>query len=233
MDSYLILQEVLAMRNKSKYQELVKEFPHLFTEEGLKVITDENEIAEFEKKEKEAGRNTEIGVVYESPWRYMLRDLVKTDSGKMFGYERVVPVRTGGAAVLPMYNDQVLLIRQYRHPVQGWRWEIPRGFGTEGATAEKNAAKELFEEAGISENEASFERLGSLNTDSGLTSDEVSLFVAKISALNISLLNKEDSEVISHVRLFGMAEIRDMVAAGEIKDSFTLSALGIWMLQKT
>lgn len=215
------------MKNMSKYQELVREFPHLFTEEGLKAITDESEIAEFEK---DTGR--EIGIAYESPWRYMLVDLVKTDSGKSFAYERVVPVRTGGAAVLPVYNDQVLLIRQYRHPVQGWRWEIPRGFGTEGASAEKNASKELFEEAGISENEASFERLGSLNTDSGLTSDEVSLFVAKINTLKISLLHKEDSEVISHIRLFSLAEISKMIASGEIKDSFTLSALGIWMLQK-
>ncbi len=214
------------MKNWQKYLELVKERPSLFTREGLEVITDEATVREFEGN---GGR--EIGIAFESPWRYVLVDLVRTASGKMFGYERVVPVKTGGVAVLPVFEgDKIILIREYRHPVQCWRWEMPRGFGTVGASALQNASKELFEETGIED--ARISHLGQLNTDSGLTSDQVDLFLAEVRTLSISLLNKEETEEISHVRMFSLEEVRRMIADGEITDSFTLSALGIWQVTK-
>ena len=211
------------MKNFEKYLELVKERPNLFTEEGLEVILDQDVIAEFE-----ANGGREIGIAYESPWRYMLVDLVR-NNGKLFAYERVIPVKTGGVAVLPVYENNIILIHEYRHPIQCWRWEMPRGFGTPGASAMQNAAKELFEETGIEE--AKLTHLGQLNTDSGLTSDQVDLFVAEVEKLTISLFNKEDTEAISHIRLFPIEEIKCLIADGEITDSFTLSALGIWQLQ--
>lgn len=211
------------MKNFEKYLELVKERPNLFTEEGLEVILDQDVIAEFE-----ANGGREIGIAYESPWRYMLVDLVR-NNGKLFAYERIIPVKTGGVAVLPVYENNIILIHEYRHPIQRWRWEMPRGFGTPGASAMQNAAKELFEETGIEE--AKLTHLGQLNTDSGLTSDQVDLFVAEVEKLTISLFNKEDTEAISHIRLFPIEEIKRLIANGEITDSFTLSALGIWQLQ--
>ena len=211
------------MKNIEKYMELTKERPNLFTEEGLEVILDKDTIAEFE-----ANGGREIGIAYESPWRYMLVDLVR-NGDKLFAYERIVPVKTGGVAVLPVYGDNIVLIHEYRHPIQRWRWEMPRGFGTPGASAVQNASKELFEETGIEK--AKLTHLGQLNTDSGLTSDQVDLFVAEVEELTVSLLNKEDTEAISQIRLFPLSEIQRLIANGEITDSFTLSALGIWQLQ--
>ncbi len=213
------------MKNWAKYMELVKERPSLFTDEELEVITDENVITEFEKQ---SGR--EIGIAYESPWRYMLVDLVRNPAGKLFAYERVVPVKTGGVAVLPVYENHVVLIREYRHPVQRWRWEMPRGFGIAGASAMQNAAKELREETGIEE--AKLTHLGQLNPDSGLTSDQVDLFLAEVKTLSTSLLHKEETEAISQVRLFSIDEIYQMIIDGQITDGFTMSAIGIWQLSK-
>ena len=211
------------MKNWPKYLEIVKERPQLFTDEELEVILDENLIKAFEK---DTGK--EIGVAYESPWRYMLVDLVRAPTGKLFAYERVVPVKLGGVAILPVYKDSIILIREYRHPVNCWRWEMPRGFGTAGASATQNARKELFEETGIES--AKFTHLGALNTDSGLTSDQVDLFLAEVEELSITLNHKEETEAIAKVKIFPLSEVKRLIADGKITDSFTLSALGIWLL---
>ncbi len=210
------------MKNWEKYLKLAKERPDLFTSEGLEVILDEETIKKYEE---ETGR--EIGIVYESKWRYLLVDLVR-NKGKLFAYERVVPTKTGGVAVLPVFHGSIVLIREYRHPIQKWCLEIPRGFGTLGASPLQNAAKELYEETGLEG--CKLIHLGQLNTDTGLTSDQVDLFLAEIQDLSISLTGKEDAEVITHVRLYSMDQVRQMIADGEITDGFTLSALGIWQV---
>lgn len=214
------------MKNWNKYLELAQEHPVLFTAEELEVILDKDVIRKFEE---ETGR--EIGVVYESPWRYMLVDLVRNPAGKVFAYERVVPVKSGAVAVLPVYQDGIVLIRSYRHPVQRWCWEIPRGFGS-GTSVFQNAIKELFEETGIETPAVNLVRLGKVDPDSGLTADQVDLFLAEIQEFSISLAGKEETESISHVRLFSKEEVIQMIASGEITDGFTLSALAIWQLCK-
>ena len=213
------------MKKWSEYKALAEERPMLFTKEGLEVIFDETEIEEFEK---ESGR--EIGILYESPWRYLVVDLVKNSAGKLFAYERIIPTKTGGVAILPVYNGGIVLIHEYRHPVNEWKWEIPRGFGTAGFSAKQNAEKELWEETGLEAENMHY--LGQINPDSGLTSDHVDLFLAEIKEMSLSLDNKEGTEEIEKVRLFSIAEVKEMIATGKITDSFTLSALGIWWLTK-
>ncbi|MBQ6593566.1 NUDIX hydrolase [Candidatus Saccharibacteria bacterium] len=210
------------MKNWHKYLELVRQRPQLFTKEALEVVLDEKIISQYEK---DTGR--QIGVIYESPWRYLVVDLV-CDSGNLFAYERVIPARLGGVAILPVYNDNVVLIREYRHPVNQWRWEIPRGFGTVGVSAVQNARKELFEETGI--NNATITHIGIIDVDSGLTSDQVDLFLAKVKKIDFSVENKEECERIEAVKLFTMPEIQRMIIDHEIVDSFTLSALYTWKL---
>lgn len=212
------------MRNWEKYLQLVKERPGLFSGNGLVVVLDEKTIKEFEEN---SGR--EIGVLCESPWRYVLVDLVRDADGRLFAFERIVPVRSGGVAILPIYDGKVVLIREYRHPVAKWCWEIPRGFGEPAASALDNAKKELFEETGIKR--AEFVHLGQLMPESGLMSDRVDVFIADVKELNCTTLNKEANEVINSVRLFGLDELKAMVKSGEIADSYTLAAIGIWQLQ--
>ena len=57
----------------------------------------------------------------------------------------------GAVAVLPMNNDgEILLIKQYRHPVGMALWEIPAGLlDVEGEDFVAGAARELAEEADL------------------------------------------------------------------------------------
>jgi 8-oxo-dGTP pyrophosphatase MutT (NUDIX family) len=64
--------------------------------------------------------------------------------------ERDVVIHPGAVAVLALDDaGQVLLIRQYRHPVGHLLWEIPAGLrDVEGEAAWATAQRELVEEAG-------------------------------------------------------------------------------------
>ena len=57
----------------------------------------------------------------------------------------------GAVGVLALdEQDRVLLIRQYRHPVQAFLWELPAGLlDVEGEPPERAAARELAEEADL------------------------------------------------------------------------------------
>ncbi len=54
-----------------------------------------------------------------------------------------------GVAILPVVDGMFVLQRMYRHPVQGWGWEVPRGFVDNGETAIAAAQRELGEETGL------------------------------------------------------------------------------------
>lgn len=85
-------------------------------------------------------------VEFESPWRTFNTDLVTTHTGAQIEYRYltmpdavwVVPVTTAG---------EMVLIRQYRHPIKDWALEVPAGSLDERPMAEV-AASELREEVG-------------------------------------------------------------------------------------
>jgi 8-oxo-dGDP phosphatase len=64
--------------------------------------------------------------------------------------ERDVVLHPGAVAVLAVDDaDRILMIRQYRHPVQRLLWEIPAGLrDVPGEEPWVTAARELMEEAG-------------------------------------------------------------------------------------
>ena len=64
--------------------------------------------------------------------------------------ERTVVTHPGAVAVLAIDDaDRVLMIKQYRHPVERLLWEIPAGLrDTEGESPLASAERELLEEAG-------------------------------------------------------------------------------------
>jgi ADP-ribose pyrophosphatase len=64
--------------------------------------------------------------------------------------EREVVLHPGAVAVLPLdAADRVLMIRQYRHPVERLLWEIPAGLrDVAGEDPWTTARRELLEEAG-------------------------------------------------------------------------------------
>ncbi len=85
----------------------------------------------------------------------------------------------GAVAVLPMNEaGQVLLIRQYRHPVGMDLWEIPAGLlDVEGEDFVVGAARELAEEADLSA--AEWNVLADFFNSPGSSSEAIRIYLAR------------------------------------------------------
>jgi 8-oxo-dGTP pyrophosphatase MutT (NUDIX family) len=92
---------------------------------------------------------------------------------------RQVVEHSGAVGVVALDGDgQVVLIRQYRHPVGAWLVELPAGLLDEpGETAGETAKRELAEEAGL--RAASWHVLVDLRTSPGLSEEAVRVFLAR------------------------------------------------------
>ncbi len=85
----------------------------------------------------------------------------------------------GAVAVVAVNDsDQVLLIRQYRHPVGEFLWEIPAGLlDVAGESLELAARRELLEETGYLAK--TLEPLIEFFTTPGGSSEKISVFIAR------------------------------------------------------
>jgi len=127
----------------------------------------------------------------------------------------------GASAVVPFENDDdVLLIRQYRHAAGGEILEVPAGKLDPGDTPESCAARELEEEAG--RRAGRIEHLGWIFTTPGFTDEVIHLFAAF--DLEPIPTRHEDDEVIEVLRV-PLREALEKVWRGEINDAKSALAL--------
>lgn len=168
----------------------------------------------------------DIGVVYEDRFVIAVRDAVRFRDGSVGPYIRFLGVHTGiNAAVLPLLDDgRVLLIRHFRHERRDWAWETPRGFSENGADGATTAITELQEEIGVRVTEVEF--LGHVPGDGG--NDEI--YLARLrpeSVAGPALPAGATAEGIDEMRLVTAAELRGMIATGEVDDAFVLAAYAL------
>ncbi|GAA4230917.1 NUDIX hydrolase [Actinomadura meridiana] len=93
--------------------------------------------------------------------------------------DRDVLEHLGSVAVLALDDrDRVLLLRQYRHPVERLLWEIPAGLrDVAGEPLPKLAERELLEEAGYRADR--WDTLLDMFTSPGMSSERVRVFLAR------------------------------------------------------
>jgi len=104
-------------------------------------------------------------------------DKVRTPDDELA--ERDVVLHPGAVAVLALDDvQQVLLIRQYRHPVGRLLWEIPAGLrDVSGETPWATARRELIEEAGYRARD--WRVLADYYTSPGFTTERLRVFLAR------------------------------------------------------
>ena|SRR5215207_8509966 len=215
--------------SESAYVRLMRERPELFADGGdgaFALLLDPASVAAAEAAEAarltnggQPGERARTGVVYEDEYLMLVRDAVRFPSGRLGTYVRVVPTEvTPGVAVLPVLDEEVVLLRHFRHATRTWHWEIPRGFGSAGNDGAANARKELAEELGADATELTY--LGPFHPNTGVSSETVELFLARVDQIG----TLERDEGIAEVRTLSTAAVRGLIVTGELTDSFTIAA---------
>lgn len=161
----------------------------------------------------------DTGVVYQDDYLILVRDAVRFPDGRLGSYIRLLPAAmSGGAVVLPLLGDRVLVVRHFRHATRTWLWELPRGFADPGEAAVRTASRELEEELRLKA--AELVRLGTVHPDSGTFAAAVEIFAARVAGQPVP----ERAEGIDDVRVLTPGEFDAWIAEGRIRDGFTLAA---------
>jgi 8-oxo-dGTP pyrophosphatase MutT (NUDIX family) len=117
-------------------------------------------------------------------------------------------------------DGQVVLVGQWRYPIQEYSWEIPAGMMEENEDPLEAAKRELEEEAGVQAEE--WVQLGSVVRDASKLTGKTHTFLAK--RLKLVTAHPEDYEKIESLWL-PFEEILQKVRSGEIKEAGTVVAL--------
>lgn len=135
-------------------------------------------------------------------------------------------VRHPGSVVLvPVAdNGDIVLIRQYRYVIDRVVWELPAGTLKPGEPLESAAARECEEEIGLAPRR--LERLGALYPTPGICDELMTFFrcTELVPPAPDSDARPDDDEIIEP-HAFRLAEVRTMIARGDIQDMKTVAAL--------
>jgi len=158
--------------------------------------------------------------LYKSPWCSFRVDDVKLPDGVRIeygvlesgGFAAVVPVTRGG---------DVVLVRQWRQPLEAFTLELPSG-GVDGSEEPERAARrELFEETGY--RAEGLKRLTSVHTSTGRSTEVCHLFRCE-AVRDERGPRPEPTEFIRVVEV-PFVEAMRMVSEGEISDAATVLGL--------
>ena len=138
-------------------------------------------------------------------------------------------IRHPGSVVLIPVTDagDIMLVRQYRHAIGRWVWELPAGSLKPSEDPDKAAVRECHEEIGLVP--ARVERRGALYPTPGYCDEEMIFYRAaglRPPVAGETAQPDEDEDI--EPQAFSVDRIAGMIAAGEIIDMKTVAAL-YWM----
>lgn len=124
-------------------------------------------------------------------------------------------------------EGRVVLIRQYRHAVGRWLWELPAGSTDAGEDAHLAAARECQEEIGLIP--AELTRLGAFFPTPGYCDEEMIFFLAT------GLRTPGPGDPVAHAdvdehiepRAYTLDDAQRLIERGEIADLKTVAGLAL------
>jgi ADP-ribose diphosphatase len=134
---------------------------------------------------------------------------------------REVVRHSGSVAVLAVQDDgKIVLVRQYRYPVDAFVWELPAGRLDDGESPEQAAQRELQEEIGFKAGQ--LQKMAFFHTTPGFCDESMHVFRA--TSLVASKAKGDEDERIE-VQAFTLADLEAMIDRGEIREGKTLVAI--------
>ena len=157
---------------------------------------------------------------YEGKVFYVTKDTAKLEDGSLA--QRDVVHHSGGVCVVPLtQNNTVLMVQQFRYPMQKVTLEIPAGKREPGEDPAQCGLRELREEVGRTCQ--SYTPLGTLFPTPAYDTEVIYMYLAQeLSAPEKQQLDAEEFLDITEIPL---EQAVQMVMDGEIEDAKTQIAL--------
>ncbi len=151
------------------------------------------------------------------------RDTVRMPNGRTVSVDVVRHAKSVVLVPVPE-PGHVILIRQFRHAVNAFLWELPAGSVDDNESPEGAARRECHEEIGLVP--ATIVRLGAMYPTPGYCDEEMIFF--RVSALEEgSEPAQVDEDEDIEAKTFELREAREMIRRGEIVDMKTLVGLSL------
>jgi 8-oxo-dGTP pyrophosphatase MutT (NUDIX family) len=159
-------------------------------------------------------------VAYENPWIRVYEDQVLRPDGKP-GIYGVVHFHNRAIGVVPVDEaGGVLLVGQYRYPLDEYSWEIPEGGGAADEDPLEAARRELAEETGYSAGR--WQEILRAHLSNSVTDEAAVAYLA--TDLRPGVARPEGTEQL-RLRWVPFTEALRMATAGEITDALSVLAI--------
>jgi ADP-ribose pyrophosphatase len=158
-------------------------------------------------------------VLYEGKVFRLQRDTVIEPGGPQV--DRDIIVHPGSVVVMPVFDDgRILLIRQYRHSVGEFLWELVAGRKEPKETPAAAARRELIEETGYRAKR--WRKLMRVVPTPGFVNEWMWIFAAE--ALSEGAAQPEEDEKITP-RIFTVKEALKMIERGTLRDAKSICGI--------
>lgn len=151
-------------------------------------------------------------------------DHVRLPSGR--ASVREVVEHPGAVAIVAVtVDDEVVLVRQWRHAVQQELLEIPAGTAETGESSEETARRELLEETGYTAD--SIKEIARYYSSAGFSNEQMTLFLAEGCTPGE---REDDTDERTEVVLVPLAGISRLLEPGDdqVRDAKSLIGL-LWL----
>lgn len=165
-------------------------------------------------------------IIYKSNWMTLREDDIQYNNGNISKYG--VIERAPFVLVIPFIKDEILLVKQYRYPVDKWTLEFPQGGMDDSETPEVAARRELKEETGFKIKQ--MKKLGHMYEAAGFATHDFWIFKAEIDEYRGK--NKlEESESGLSAEWYNVNLLKKIILDGEIEDCPTAAAFSLFLLE--
>lgn len=172
-------------------------------------------------------RRISTKTVYRNRWMTVREDTISRESGASGLYG--VVEKKDFAVIIPVADDELVVVEQYRYPVAG-RWkELPQGSwnGKGHKSIAETAATELLEETGLIAKELLY--IGEEFVAYGYSNQKYHIFIAKKLELTAPSPEAEEEGLIAE--RVKITDFERMIIDGEIQDSASVTAFFIARLK--
>ena len=159
--------------------------------------------------------------IFRAPWLTVRQEKCELPNGKIMEAYYTLEYPTWVTCFALTKDNQVVLVRQYRHGLNVISLETPGGVVDEGESVETAVARELKEETGYVFE--SIESLGKISANPATTNNYMYMFLAR-GGEKVSGQSLDETEDVA-VELYSLDEVKELIRGQKIVQALHVSCM--------